>query len=101
MDHPSRAHAMSRLIGIVAASGGLEALPVILGGLPREFAFPILVVQAMPDTFLKSFVARLAEKCLIPVTAAEDGQVPEPGHVYVAGTDHHLLIEQGQLRITA
>jgi two-component system chemotaxis response regulator CheB len=90
-----------RLIGIVAATGGLEALAEILRGLPREFPSPILVVMNMPDDFLKPIVARLAEKSLIPVTVAEDGLVPEPGKVYVASATGqcHLLIVQGRLRL--
>jgi two-component system chemotaxis response regulator CheB len=87
------------VIGIVAATGGPQALAEILAGLPRDFALPILVVQSMPDQNLGSFIAWLAEKCLIPVTAAVDGQEPEPGKVYLAGTDRNLLIEKGKLRL--
>jgi two-component system chemotaxis response regulator CheB len=99
MDRPSREQATRRVIGIVAGSGGPQALVEILAGLPGNFALPILVVQPMPDQNLGSYIAWIARKCPIPVTAAMDRQVPEPGKVYVAGTDHNLLIEQGNLRL--
>jgi two-component system chemotaxis response regulator CheB len=87
------------VIGIVAATGGPQALVEILGGLPRELALPILIVMSMPPDFLKGWVAWLDERCLLKVTAAEDGDVPEPGHVYVASGDPRLVIVQGYLRL--
>jgi two-component system chemotaxis response regulator CheB len=85
-------------IGIVAGSGGVQALPEILAGLPREFPLPILVVHAGPDQILSTLATRLAEKCLRSVTVATDGQVPEPGKVYIAGGENrNLIIEQGRL----
>jgi two-component system chemotaxis response regulator CheB len=86
------------MVGMVATTGGYQAIPTILSELPREFPLPLLVVQAMPDTFLDNFVARLADKSCLPVAAAVGGEVPEPGKVYVAGTDRHVLIEHGRLR---
>lgn len=88
------------MIGIVAASGGREAIMEILSGLPHGFAVPILVIFSMPDSSVSSFVAWLSENCVIPVTVAEDGQVPEPGRVYVAGGhERNLFIERGRLRL--
>jgi two-component system chemotaxis response regulator CheB len=90
-----------RVIGIVAGSGGPEALAGILRGLPREFPLPILVAQGMPDDFVSPFVAWLADRCLISVAVAEDGQVPKPSKVYVASTmgQSNLLIVQDRLRL--
>jgi two-component system chemotaxis response regulator CheB len=87
------------LIGIVAASGGIQALAEILGDLPREFPVPILVVQSIHPAFLEEFVARLDNQCLVEVVVAEDGQVPEPGKVYVASEDPFLLLVEGRLRL--
>jgi two-component system chemotaxis response regulator CheB len=98
MDHHSRKTVAPRMVGMVAATGAYQALPVILNGLPGEFPLPVLIVLSMPEIFVNDFVARLAERCRLPVAAAEDGQVPEPGKVYVAGTERHLIIEQGRLR---
>jgi two-component system chemotaxis response regulator CheB len=97
MDQPSREPATVRLIGIVSASGGLQALPEILGSLPQEFPVPILVLPRIHPEYLKELVARLDAKCLLQVTVAEDGQVPEQGRVYVASDDLRLVVAQGRL----
>jgi two-component system chemotaxis response regulator CheB len=87
------------MVGIVGASGVLQAIPAILSMLPQDFPAPVLVVVAMPDEFVSPFASRLAEKCRLPVARAEEGRMPESGNVYVAGTDRLLLVEQGRLRI--
>jgi two-component system chemotaxis response regulator CheB len=42
----------------------------------------------------------LASATVLPVKAAEDGERILPGHVYVAPTDRHLLVETECLRVT-
>jgi two-component system, chemotaxis family, protein-glutamate methylesterase/glutaminase len=98
MDMPSRERGARRLIGIVSASGGLRALPEILGKLPREFPVPILVVPGIHGYYLSPFVARLDLKCRLQVIVAEDGQVPEPGTVYVASGSTWARVRVSQPR---
>lgn len=99
MGHQSLERGPARMVGIVGASGVLQAIPAILSMLPQDFPAPVLVVVAMPDEFVSPFASRLAEKCRLPVARAEEGRMPESGNVYVAGTDRLLLVEQGRLRI--
>jgi two-component system, chemotaxis family, protein-glutamate methylesterase/glutaminase len=99
MDQPTREPGTVRLIGIVSASGGFQALPEILGSLPREFPVPILVLQKMLPDHLKHLADLLGEKCLLQVTVPEDGQVPEPGMVYVASPDLGMVVAQDRLRL--
>jgi len=99
MDQPSREPVTPRLIGIVAASGLVQALEAILGSLPREFPLPILVVPSIRPDYLKQFADRLDEKCLLQVIVAEEGQVPESGRVYMGSRDPCLLVVQGRLRL--
>jgi two-component system chemotaxis response regulator CheB len=87
------------VIGIVASTGGPEALGEILGGLPPNFAVPILVVQSIHPDYFEKLIIRLSDSCLLRVIAAREGQVPEPGSVYVAADDHCLLVEQHRLRL--
>jgi two-component system chemotaxis response regulator CheB len=96
---PPRASVIPRLIGIVSATGGFEALEEILSSLPREFAAPILVVPSIHPDYVAALAARLDEKSLLMVTVAEDGQVPSPGCVYVAANDRCLRIVEGRLRL--
>jgi two-component system, chemotaxis family, protein-glutamate methylesterase/glutaminase len=89
-----------RLIGMAAATGGPQALAKILGELPPEFAAPILVVMSMRADFLRPFGAWLGDRCLLKVMIAEDGHMPEPGKVYLASGDPHIMvIEKGCIRL--
>jgi two-component system chemotaxis response regulator CheB len=99
MDLSSRQPSTPRLIGIVASTRGPEALGEILGGLPPNFPVPILVVQSIHSHYFEKLVTRLNARCQLQIIAAEDGQVPEPGGVYVASDDACLLVEQHCLRL--
>jgi two-component system chemotaxis response regulator CheB len=99
MDRTSREPETRRAVGIVAGTGGPQALAEILAGLSRDFTAPILVVMSMRGYLLAPFVAWLGERCPLEVTVAADGDDPEPGRVYVGSGDPHLLIEQGRLRL--
>jgi chemotaxis response regulator CheB len=47
MDREASEPALPRMVGIVAASGGLQAMMTILSELPSDFPLPILFFQAM------------------------------------------------------
>ncbi len=83
MDRSQQPFETGHLIGIVAGSGGPEALKHVLSGLPSGFASPILAVMSIRSDLLASFVARLDEQCLLKVVVAEDGDMPEGGRIYV------------------
>lgn len=97
MGHPSGELGTRGMVGIVGATGFHIALPIILSGLSDTFPVPILVVVSMLEEFVDQFVTKLARTSRLPVVVAEEGLVPQPGTVYVAGTDRHLLLEQGRL----
>jgi two-component system chemotaxis response regulator CheB len=99
MAQPSQGPVRPRLIGIVSATGGIEALTEILGNLPREFAVPILLYPCIHPDYLDSLAARLDAKSPLRVAAAGDEQVPEPGSVYLAPGDACLLIVEGRVQL--
>ena len=79
------------VIGVSA--GGLKALSAILPTLPGDYPLPILVVIHLPPAG-KSLVAELfANKCAVKVVEADDKDPIEPGTVYFAPPDYHLLVE--------
>jgi two-component system, chemotaxis family, protein-glutamate methylesterase/glutaminase len=99
MDQPPREMGTPRLIGMVSATGGPEALKEILGSLPREFPVPIVLVPSIHPHHVEWLATRLDAITLLQVTVAEDGQVPQPGSVYVAANDPCLCIVHGRLRL--
>jgi two-component system chemotaxis response regulator CheB len=78
---------------IGASAGALEALSVIVPALPAGFGLPLIVVVHVPPD-RRSMLAELFQaKCRIPVREAEDKEPINPGTVYFAPPDYHLLVE--------
>ncbi len=89
------------MLGVVASTGGPNALTQLLGGLPASFPLPILLVQHITASFLDGFVSWLGGVCPFSVRLARDGEIPAPATVYLAPADRHLTVEGGRLRLTA
>ncbi|MBQ7463667.1 MAG: chemotaxis protein CheB, partial [Lachnospiraceae bacterium] len=53
---------------------------------------PVVVVQHMPMGFTKSLADRLNELSSLTVKEAEEGDLLEKGHVYIAPGDKHLKV---------
>lgn len=82
-----------RLIAIGASTGGTEATPRVLEHLPPRCP-PVLIVQHMPGGFSARYAARLDAHCGVHVLEAEDGQVLQPGHAYIAPGGRHAVVER-------
>ena len=76
------------------SAGGLAALHVLLGGLGRPLPVPMLVVCHSGSEDMRLFCELLATRSGLPVQEAEERQQPQPGHVYVAPSGYHLLVER-------
>jgi two-component system chemotaxis response regulator CheB len=84
-----------KIVLIGASTGGVEALKVVLMGLPEDCP-PILITQHMPPRFTAAFAGRLNRECAMTVSEARHGDVVEHGHVYIAPGSHHLeLVKHG------
>jgi two-component system chemotaxis response regulator CheB len=89
--------ALSRIEGVVigASAGGVEALGALLPALPPRARAAIFVVihqrRERPSLLAELFASR----CRLPIIEAEDKQAVEPGTVYFAPPDYHLLLEDG------
>ena len=84
-----------KVVLIGASTGGVEALKVVLMGLP-ETCPPILITQHMPPRFTAAFAERLNRECPMKVSEARQDDVVEQGHVYIAPGSHHLeLVRKG------
>jgi two-component system, chemotaxis family, protein-glutamate methylesterase/glutaminase len=81
-------------IVIGASAGALEALSSLLPGLPADYRLPILVVVHLPPDKTSLLAELLRVRCAIRVREAEDKEPIEPGVVYFAPPDYHLLVEE-------
>ena len=82
------------LIVIGCSLGGMNALQVILSNLTRDFCVPIAVAQHRHKKSNESLPAYFRRQTDLKVVDAEDKQWIQPGHVYLAPADYHLLIER-------
>jgi len=89
-----------RVVVIGASTGGPSAIQEILTLLPPNYPVPVLVVQHMPAAFTGPFARRLDSMCKLSVKEAEDGDILENGHVYIApGGKQTLVVESGGRKI--
>lgn len=81
-----------KLIAIGASTGGVEALHVLLAGMPADCP-PVLVVQHINGRFAEAVARRLDDICHPRVLLAESDQLLRSGHIYFApGNDRHLQV---------
>lgn len=86
------------LVVIGASLGGLHALRVVLGALPKNYSLPVVIVQHRKGEDILS--ALLATHCELPVSEAEDKEPLIGGHVYLAPSNYHLLVEAGHCALS-
>ncbi|TWI67679.1 two-component system chemotaxis response regulator CheB [Pseudoduganella lurida] len=81
------------VVVIGTSTGGIDALRIVLGGLPLQFPAAVLVVMHIGshDSILPSLLAGATQ---LPVRHARDGDILEPGRVLVAPPDRHLLLQR-------
>jgi two-component system chemotaxis response regulator CheB len=86
------------LIG--ASAGGVQALSAVVGALPRDLPAAVFVVLHIAPYGRSAMPMILSRAGVLPATHAEDGEPIEPGRVYVAPADHHLMLEPGRVRLS-
>ena len=93
---------MSRrdIIVIGASSGGIEALRTLVGDLSPDFTASILIVQHTSPQSPGVLASILDRAGALPASNASDKEPIQPGHIYVAPPDYHLIIEPGIMRIS-
>ena len=79
-----------------ASAGGVDALAVLLPALPASFRPALLIVQHLPRERPSLLVDIFRRRCAVPVREAEDKEPVEPGTVYFAPPDYHMLVEKSR-----
>ena len=80
---------------IGASAGGVEALSALLPAVPADSRAPVFVVLHLPRERRSLLEEVFRGRCQAPVHEASDKDPIEPGTVYFAPPDYHLLIERG------
>jgi two-component system chemotaxis response regulator CheB len=88
------------IVAIGASAGGVEALHVVVSALPAQFPAPVLVVQHMDPRHKSMLAGLLARRSRLSVKQASAGEEIQPGTVYIAQPDAHLLVRDRRLLLT-
>lgn len=89
------------IVVIGASLGGVDALQRLVAGLPASLPAAVFVVMHLSPDYKSVLPELLSRAGPLPVLHAVDGVSIEPGHIYVAPPDHHLLLEPGVMRLSA
>jgi two-component system chemotaxis response regulator CheB len=91
-----RGNAVMEIEAIVigASAGGVDALAILVEALPRPFVPAILVVVHVPPDKPSLLVELYRQRSRLPVREALDKERVEPGTIYFAPPDYHLLVER-------
>jgi two-component system, chemotaxis family, protein-glutamate methylesterase/glutaminase len=88
------------IIVIGASAGGVEVLRRLVGGLPAGLPAALFVVCHVPPGRHSILPEILSRAGPLLATHARDGEPIYPGQIYVAPPDHHLLLDEGQMRLS-
>jgi two-component system chemotaxis response regulator CheB len=83
------------IVAIAASAGGVTALSQVLGALPAGFPVPVVIVQHLDPRHRTVLAEVLGRRAKLPVRLANEGDRCEPGNVFIAPPDRHLLVSGG------
>jgi two-component system chemotaxis response regulator CheB len=91
-----------QIVVVGASAGGLDALTKLIEQLPQDFPAPVLIVMHIsPDATGDVLLDALNKHGNLPCVHAVHGEPAKPGYVYLAPSDHHLMIDEtGSLLVT-
>jgi len=81
------------VVALAASAGGLKALAEILGALPADFPAAVVVVQHLDPRHQSLMAEILGRRVAMSVRQARAGDRLEPGSVFIAPPNHHLIVE--------
>jgi two-component system chemotaxis response regulator CheB len=74
------------------STGGPPALDAVLGPLPADFPWPIVVAQHMPASFTGPLARRLDRLCALEVVEVVRPMPLQPGQVYIGRGDADVIL---------
>lgn len=88
------------IVVVGASAGGFEALKELTSGLPHDFAAPIFIVWHMSPDVRGVLPQVLNRMDTLPAAHAFDLEPIKLGRIYIAPPDHHMLVNDGEIRVT-
>jgi len=90
----------SRVVGIGASAGGLDALERFFAQVPRETGMAFVIVQHLSPDFKSLMDELLGRRTALPIHLVEDAMPVEPDHVYLIPPKKEMIISGGRLLLS-
>ncbi len=87
------------IIVMGASTGGITALKEFVKHLPKDFEGSVFIVLHIPSYSESELPGILSKAGPLPAVHPEDGDSIEPGKIYIAPNDRHLIIEKDKVRV--
>jgi two-component system chemotaxis response regulator CheB len=88
------------IVAVAASAGGLNAVSQILSTLPAKFSAAIAIVQHLSPRQRSLMAEILSRRIALKVKQAQEKDTLDPGTVYIAPPDRHLLVNNGKLSLS-
>jgi two-component system chemotaxis response regulator CheB len=85
------------IIVIGASAGGVTALKELVSSLPADFKGSIFIVLHIPAYSESRLPSILSKAGALPALHPRDGDRIEPGKIYIATNDHHLILDKNKI----
>ena len=87
-------------VALGTSLGGLQAMRQLLAAMPGRLALPVCLVQHRRADAESLLPGLLQPHTQLAVLEPDDGTPLEPGRLYVAPGDYHLIVERDRLRLS-
>jgi two-component system chemotaxis response regulator CheB len=88
------------IVVIGGSAGSIEAVTEVVRGLPPDFPAAVFVVVHFPGSVSSTLPRILSRAGPLVARHAREGELIEPGRIYVAPPDCHLHLNDGHTRLT-
>lgn len=85
------------IVVIGASTGSIAALSNLMQNLPLALKAAVFIVLHIPPHAPKQLPEILGKAGQLKTVSPKDGEEIEPGKIYIAPPDHHLILEEGRM----
>src|SRR5690242_13593728 len=87
------------LVVVGSSAGGIEALSILVSGLPTDFPAPLVLAQHLDHNYHSHLGEILQRNTKLQVKAVEETSLLEPGIIYVVPANKHVVIADGHVAL--
>lgn len=91
---------VKHIVGIGSSAGGIEALSLLVAGLPSGLDCSYVVVQHLSPNYKSMLADLLSRENILPVIEVSEGGIrPESNTVYVVPPNFNIILKEGLLHL--